>query len=87
MKLLNIPKELTTKGERAEYLYGNNPDVSTYDCAVPIGWVQKAQERLIETDNIAGHVVTVYYKDRSVRIMPVTDTGMLALATLASYLS
>lgn len=86
MNLLNIPKELTTKGERAEYLYGNDPRVSTYDCAVPIDWARMANERCTEAEtDIARHVVTCYYKDKTVRIMPITDYGLMHLATLATY--
>jgi hypothetical protein len=93
--MLDIPNYLTTKGERAEYLYGaNNPHTDTYDCAVPAKWVHYANNRLPDAElrdadasksDIARHVVTVYYKDNSVRIMPITDTGLLALATLATY--
>lgn len=86
MQLLNIPKELTTKGDRAEYLYGNDEMVATYDCAVPMQWARKVNERLPDLDaDIARHVVTVYYKNRSTRIMPITDYGLKALCTYATY--
>lgn len=90
--ILNVPNQLTTKGERAEYLYSraNNPEVETYDCAVPQGWVDKVHARLPKDtypSDISRHVVTVYYTDKSVRIMPITDYGLNALCTLASYLN
>lgn len=86
-KLLNVPSHLTTKGEIAEYLYSpsTNPAIEAYDCAVPHYWAQAANSRLTEFDSdIARHVVTVYYKDKSVRIMPLTDYALRALATIAT---
>ena len=87
--LLNVPQQLRTKGERAEFLYGYHPDITTYDCALPLMWVQQAQQRIPShiSDNISAHLVTCYYKDKSMRIMPITDTGMLILATLATYIN
>ena len=89
--LLNCPSVLTTKGDRAEYLYSpaNNPQIEAYDCALPLMWVQQAQQRIPShiSNNISSHLVTCYYKDKSMRIMPLTDTGMLILATLATYIN
>lgn len=74
---------LRTKGEIAGYLYGQDPDITTFDSAVPQGWVELAISRGF--DDPARHVVTCYFKDSSVRIMPVTPRGLDILATLATY--
>lgn len=82
--LLKVPAHLRTKGERADYLYGaDNSDVDTYDCAVPLEWCKFADSRGFA--DAARHVVSVYYKDSSFRIMPVTEYGLRWLCTLATY--
>lgn len=85
MQLLSCPHVLTTKGERAEFLYSpqNNADVATYDCAVPQSWTNAMTERGF--DNPASHVVTVYFKGGMCTVMPITDYGVRMLATIATY--
>lgn len=72
-----------TKGAIAEHLYGLDPEIQTFDCAVPQSWVETASQRGFKDP--ARHVVTCYFNDGSMRIMPVTKYGLDIIATLGTY--
>ena len=71
-----------TKGERAEKLFSNNPDIQTWDCAIPLSYLQLMNDRGF--NNVSGHFVTVYYHGSSWPvILPISDRGLFIVATLA----